>query len=161
MRRKASLIIVVSTILRLATTATADVVNVGLNIQNTQLEPNGVSRSAVTANGQYPGPLISGNIGDQFLIIVVDNLTDPTMRRATSIVSSIQLETSGYNSVDAETFRLCSTSMFIVGDWHLEGGLAIVFAEDPEDVAAISSFNADWSNLCPSYNQLNPDTDFA
>ncbi|KAL5536611.1 LCC11_2 [Sanghuangporus sanghuang] len=84
-RKKASLITVVSTILHLATRATADVVNVGLNIQNTQLAPNGVSRSTVTANGQNPGPLISGNIGDQFLIDVVDNLSDPTMRRATSI----------------------------------------------------------------------------
>ena len=58
----------------------------------------------VVANGQFPAPLISGNVGDRFKvpcisvlqsvqlltqdcqINVIDKLTDPTMRRATSIV---------------------------------------------------------------------------
>ncbi|EJD00037.1 laccase [Fomitiporia mediterranea MF3/22] len=62
----------------------ADVVR-DLTIQNAQLAPNGVSRSTVTAEGQFPGPLISGNFGDRFLVRVTDKLTDPTMRRATSI----------------------------------------------------------------------------
>lgn len=58
----------------------------------------------MTSDSQFPGPLISGNIGDQFLVCifshypymflkfillqinVIDQLTDPTMDRATSIV---------------------------------------------------------------------------
>ncbi|EJD00074.1 laccase [Fomitiporia mediterranea MF3/22] len=81
----ASLISSLLVALRLASGVSAAVVNVDLNIQNAQLAPNGVSRSTVTANGQFPGPLISGNVGDQFLINVTDSLTDATMRRATSI----------------------------------------------------------------------------
>ncbi|THH08552.1 hypothetical protein EW145_g2616, partial [Phellinidium pouzarii] len=40
--------------------------------------------STVVANGQFPGPLISGHIGDNFQINV-DNLTDTALRRATSV----------------------------------------------------------------------------
>lgn len=67
-------------------------------------------------------------------------------------------------------------------DWHLEGGLAIVFAEAPENVPEASPASgqlecflqrssafinglwfllADWTNLCPSYEQLNPDAQLA
>lgn len=66
--------------------------------------------STVVANGTFPGPLISGNIGDNFQvgflvflipllfsevkyqINVIDNLTDATMRRATSVVSCLLSE---------------------------------------------------------------------
>ncbi|KAI5120437.1 hypothetical protein M0805_009899 [Coniferiporia weirii] len=71
--------------LRLPAKVSADAVFVNLEIQNAELAPDGFSRSTVTANGSIPGPLISGNVGDQFLINVQDNLTDSTMRRATSI----------------------------------------------------------------------------
>ncbi|THH05871.1 hypothetical protein EW145_g4477 [Phellinidium pouzarii] len=56
-----------------------------LNIVNAQLSPDGHNRSTVVVDGQFPGPLISGNIGDHFQINVIDQLTDKTMRRATSI----------------------------------------------------------------------------
>ncbi|KAH8110523.1 Cu-oxidase-domain-containing protein [Phellopilus nigrolimitatus] len=65
--------------------ALAAVVQQNLNIVNAQLAPDGFTRSTVTANGTFPGPLISGNIGDNFQINVIDNLTDTSMRRATSI----------------------------------------------------------------------------
>ncbi|OCB87661.1 laccase [Sanghuangporus baumii] len=52
-------------------------------------------------------------------------------------------------------------------DWHLEGGLAIVFAEDVPDIPpkcqylitqAYTLFDPeDWLNLCPLFNELNPD----
>ncbi|THH03127.1 hypothetical protein EW145_g6505 [Phellinidium pouzarii] len=77
--------LVLAAVLRLSSGVSASVVNVELNIQNAELAPDGLSRSTVTANGIIPGPLISGNIGDQFLINVEDNLTDSTMNRATSL----------------------------------------------------------------------------
>ncbi|PAV19798.1 laccase [Pyrrhoderma noxium] len=49
------------------------------------VSPDGFERSSVTANGIVPAPLISGNIGDRFLLNVTDSLTDPTMDRAVSI----------------------------------------------------------------------------
>lgn len=42
--------------------------------------------SATVANGQLPGPLISGNMGDNFQLNVIDDLSDSTMYRSTSIV---------------------------------------------------------------------------
>ncbi|EJD08221.1 laccase [Fomitiporia mediterranea MF3/22] len=56
-----------------------------LHIVNTVLAPDGFNRSTVVANGQFPGPLIKGNVGDRFKINVFDELKDPSMRRATSI----------------------------------------------------------------------------
>lgn len=48
----------------------------------------------VVANGQFPGPLISANTGDNLQLNVVDSLTDTTMRRATSVVSIYILSTA-------------------------------------------------------------------
>nr|ACL93333.1 laccase [Rigidoporus microporus] len=39
-------------------------------------------------------------------------------------------------------------------DWHLEAGLAIVFAEDTPNTAAINPVPQAWSDLCPIYNAL-------
>jgi len=41
-------------------------------------------------------------------------------------------------------------------DWHLEAGLAIVFAEDTADVATHNPVSTAWSNLCPIYDALTP-----
>ncbi|KAF8206979.1 laccase 2 [Mycena galopus ATCC 62051] len=40
-------------------------------------------------------------------------------------------------------------------DWHLENGLAIVFAEDSGDWASEIATSTAWDNLCPVYNSLN------
>ncbi|KAL5523464.1 hypothetical protein ACEPAG_7637 [Sanghuangporus baumii] len=61
------------------------VVSRNLNIVNANLAPDGVSRSTVVADGQFPGPLITANMGDNLQINVTDNLTDASMHRATSI----------------------------------------------------------------------------
>ncbi|KAG2337992.1 laccase T2 copper depleted [Suillus weaverae] len=39
-------------------------------------------------------------------------------------------------------------------EWHLYTGLALVFAEAPEDVAASQPVNDAWKQLCPIYNSL-------
>jgi len=41
-------------------------------------------------------------------------------------------------------------------DWHLELGLAVVFAEDADSVAT-QAHPAAWDQLCPIYNALPPD----
>ncbi|KAI3615298.1 laccase [Moniliophthora roreri] len=61
-----------------------------LHIVNKQISPDGFQRSAVLAGktgrtAAFPGPLIRANKGDQFQINVIDELTDPTMDRATTI----------------------------------------------------------------------------
>ncbi|KAL0954253.1 hypothetical protein HGRIS_005381 [Hohenbuehelia grisea] len=56
-----------------------------LHITNDIVAPAGLPRSAILANGQFPGPLIVGNKGDQFLLNVVNDLTDRTMRTSTTI----------------------------------------------------------------------------
>ncbi|KAF8585860.1 multicopper oxidase [Ramaria rubella] len=56
-----------------------------LDIVNTVLGPDGFNRSVITANGTYPGPLIRAEKGDHLKVTVNNRLTDPTMRRSTSI----------------------------------------------------------------------------
>ncbi|KAH9857793.1 phenoloxidase [Lenzites betulinus] len=56
-----------------------------LTISNANVSPDGFQRSAVVANGETPGPLITGNKGDNFQINVVNNLSNHTMLKSTSI----------------------------------------------------------------------------
>ena len=44
-------------------------------------------------------------------------------------------------------------------DWHLEAGLAVVFAEAPEDNVegpASQITPQDWKDLCPEFDDLAP-----
>ncbi|TDL19075.1 laccase [Rickenella mellea] len=56
-----------------------------LNIVNANISPDGFSRSAVLAEGTFPGPLLTGNKGDSYELNVVNQLSDNTMLRSTSI----------------------------------------------------------------------------
>lgn len=56
-----------------------------LHIVNANIAPDGFTRSAVLAGGTFPGPLIAANKGDNFAINVINDLTDNTMRKSTSI----------------------------------------------------------------------------
>ncbi|PIL30321.1 transporter [Ganoderma sinense ZZ0214-1] len=38
-------------------------------------------------------------------------------------------------------------------DWHLQAGLAVVFAEDTKDTAFTNPLPESWKDLCPTYNQ--------
>jgi len=42
-------------------------------------------------------------------------------------------------------------------DWHLEGGMAVVFAENIPDLRN-KAIGADWKALCPTFDASNPDT---
>ncbi|KAJ4465397.1 laccase 1 [Lentinula edodes] len=57
-----------------------------LHIVNSFIQPDGFNRSGVLAEGVFPGPLITGNKGDNFQINVIDELTNGTMLLSTSIV---------------------------------------------------------------------------
>lgn len=85
-----------------STIVAAENVNYDFNIVNAVLAPDGVERSTVVVNGQFPGPLIKANKGDSVTVSkkipffslsfwiydqvnAINSLTDPNMRRSTSI----------------------------------------------------------------------------
>ncbi|KAF8498797.1 laccase-1 [Gautieria morchelliformis] len=56
-----------------------------LPIVNAPVNADGFERVGVLANGTFPGPALKFNKGDRAQINVTASLTDPTMRRSTSI----------------------------------------------------------------------------
>ncbi|KAG5735391.1 Laccase-4 [Termitomyces sp. T112] len=56
-----------------------------LVVKNAFIAPDGYNRSGVLAGGVFPGPVITGKKGDRFKIKVINELTNKTMLRATSI----------------------------------------------------------------------------
>ncbi|KAN0136666.1 Cupredoxin [Lactarius tabidus] len=56
-----------------------------LEIQNADVAPDGFTRTAVLANDDVPGPLITGSKGDTFSIDVQNQLTSNTLDLVTSI----------------------------------------------------------------------------
>nr|AID59415.1 laccase 7 precursor [Cerrena sp. HYB07] len=56
-----------------------------IHIVNKDIAPDGFSRPSVLAGGTFPGPLITGQKGDNFKLNVVDDLTDASMLKSTSI----------------------------------------------------------------------------
>ncbi|KAF7300190.1 Laccase 2 [Mycena kentingensis (nom. inval.)] len=56
-----------------------------LDIKNVNVAPDGFSRSIVSANGTFPGPLIKAQKGDTLIIQMNNQLTDNSMRRSTTI----------------------------------------------------------------------------
>nr|QMP96875.1 laccase A precursor [Cerrena sp.] len=56
-----------------------------LKIVNRDIAPDGFTRPAVLAGGSFPGSLITGQKGDEFKINVVNQLTDGSMLKSTSI----------------------------------------------------------------------------
>ncbi|KAH6912909.1 laccase 17 [Coprinopsis sp. MPI-PUGE-AT-0042] len=69
----------------LFSTAIAADVSYTFNIVNANLAPDGFTRPTVAVNGQFPGTLIQANSGDTLHITVNNQLTNPNMRRSTSI----------------------------------------------------------------------------
>ncbi|KDR67203.1 hypothetical protein GALMADRAFT_1358802 [Galerina marginata CBS 339.88] len=56
-----------------------------LHIVNKMVSPDGFQRSAVLVQGVLPAPMIKGTKGDNFRLNVVNQLTDDSMERGTSI----------------------------------------------------------------------------
>ncbi|KAJ7728919.1 laccase 1 [Mycena metata] len=80
---------ITSTAFILLSTLSATYASIGpsgeLEIANKHIAPDGFSRSAVLAGGTFPGPVIRINKGDTVSMNVVDQLTDNTMLKSTSI----------------------------------------------------------------------------
>ena len=94
------------TLLSLVGTACAGIGPVtDLTITNAQISPDGYVRDAVVTNKVFPAPLITGKKvssvdawvqrltfrllqGDRFMIDVINNLTNHTMLKTTSIVGA-------------------------------------------------------------------------
>ncbi|KAF5354960.1 hypothetical protein D9756_005793 [Leucocoprinus leucothites] len=56
-----------------------------LTISNKDIAPDGFSRSATVVNGVHPAPAIAVKKGDQLKVNVVNQLSDPTQERGTSV----------------------------------------------------------------------------
>ncbi|KAJ7785147.1 laccase lcc5 [Mycena maculata] len=56
-----------------------------MEIANATVTLDGDSRVAVLAGGTFPGPVVVGNKGDNFLLTVANNQFDPSMLQSTSI----------------------------------------------------------------------------
>ncbi|KAJ7895124.1 hypothetical protein B0H13DRAFT_1624522 [Mycena leptocephala] len=56
-------------------------------ITNATVTLDGATRAAVLAGDSFPGPLVKGNKGDNFLLTVNNQQFDSTMLQSTSIVS--------------------------------------------------------------------------
>ncbi|KAJ7046045.1 putative laccase 1d precursor [Mycena alexandri] len=71
--------------LTLLPTAFSAQVVFNLDIVNANLAPDGFTRSTVVPNGTFPGPTFKLTKGDSVVIHTHNKLTDPNMRRSTSI----------------------------------------------------------------------------
>ncbi|VDB96280.1 unnamed protein product [Peniophora sp. CBMAI 1063] len=72
-------------LLSLASSSFAATVTKTLDIVNRNVSLDGYMRPAVLANGIFPGPVISGNKGDNFHITVKNSLHDESMDALTTI----------------------------------------------------------------------------
>ncbi|KAG8743082.1 laccase, partial [Ceratobasidium sp. 428] len=68
-----------------STSCLAAVVPYNFHIRNVNAAPDGFQRSVVSVNGLIPGTLITARKGDTLSINVTNELTDSSMRRATTI----------------------------------------------------------------------------
>jgi iron transport multicopper oxidase len=63
-------------------------VDTTFNIVNARISPDGFPRDTALVNGQFPGTVVYANKGDVLRNTVVTQLTNPAIRRSTSIVSA-------------------------------------------------------------------------
>ncbi|CAB4376663.1 unnamed protein product [Rhizophagus irregularis] len=88
-----------------------------LTLAKTELAPDGFSRQVWTSNGQYPGPMIRANKGDQIVIHVQNNLGDFTTIHWHGI---FQRGTTFYDGVAGQTQCLIATGTTFV--YNFTGG---------------------------------------
>ncbi|CAG8504340.1 2475_t:CDS:2 [Cetraspora pellucida] len=81
-----------------ATTSSVHVYDFILN--QTTLSPDGVPRLVWTVNGQYPGPMVVANVGDQIILNVTNLLGEPSSIHSHGIV---QRNTNWYDGVPGIT----------------------------------------------------------
>ncbi|KAF8678762.1 multicopper oxidase family [Rhizoctonia solani] len=82
-----------------------------LNIVNTQISPDGFSRKASLVNGVFPGTVLFANKGDVLRNTVVNQLSDPSMRRSTTIVSFGSFNTLAPTNTQSSTGTVYSNKL--------------------------------------------------
>ncbi|KAF8756370.1 multicopper oxidase family [Rhizoctonia solani] len=82
-----------------------------LNIVNTQISPDGFSRKASLVNGVFPGTVLFANKGDVLRNTVVNQLSDPSMRRSTTIVSFGPFNTIAPTNTQSSTGTVYSNKL--------------------------------------------------
>jgi iron transport multicopper oxidase len=77
-------------------------------------------------------------------------------------VNPVQRDTvnSGFTTTDNVTIRFVTDNsgpwfLHCHIDWHLQKGMAVVFAENPNGTAQADPVDDAWKNLCPTYNGLS------
>ncbi|VDC03558.1 unnamed protein product [Peniophora sp. CBMAI 1063] len=118
------------------------------------LEPN-TTIDLVVPGGSLGGPHPMHLHGHQFWVIrsagnSSENIVNPVLRDVVSV---------GNSTTDEVTirFRTDNPGPWIFHchiDWHLAEGLAVVFAEDPKQVAAANHVDASYEALCPAYDKF-------
>ncbi|KAJ7048951.1 laccase [Mycena amicta] len=92
-------------LLALSLTAAASIgPTADLHIVNAAVAPDGFSRNAVLANGLLPGPVIRANKGQTFHLNVIDQLTDESMLKSTSIHWHGLFQQNGFSWADGPSF---------------------------------------------------------
>ncbi|KZV60312.1 multicopper oxidase [Peniophora sp. CONT] len=86
MRATYSLLLVSSGLRALAVSASI-IKSLVIGSTNTTYPDTDSTRTAVAINGQFPGPVITGNVGDTFVINVFDDVPDDNLRLASTVVS--------------------------------------------------------------------------
>ncbi|KAL8897991.1 MAG: hypothetical protein Q9207_006921 [Kuettlingeria erythrocarpa] len=69
------------------------------NIARGYIAPDGVNRSVLLINGQFPGPTIEANWGDTFVITVHNNIKDPVEGTALHWHGILQRQTPWFDGV--------------------------------------------------------------
>ena len=75
------------------------------------IAPDGFTRSAALVNGQFPGPVITATKGQDVLVTVNNKLSDPSMRRSSSIVRTCWFSENLFTDLLLALARYC-TSFF-------------------------------------------------
>ncbi|KAL8747883.1 MAG: hypothetical protein Q9184_007539, partial [Pyrenodesmia sp. 2 TL-2023] len=73
--------------------------NYDFNIARGYIAPDGVNRSVLLINGQFPGPTIEANWGDTFVITVRNNIKDPVEGTALHWHGILQRQTPWFDGV--------------------------------------------------------------
>ncbi|KAF7303502.1 Laccase 3 [Mycena indigotica] len=90
--------------LPLAATAVMIGPTADLHIVNGVVAPDGFSRNAVLANGLLPGPTLKATKGQTYNLNVIDQLTDASMLKSTSIHWHGFFQNNGWSWADGPSF---------------------------------------------------------
>ncbi|CAE6411824.1 unnamed protein product [Rhizoctonia solani] len=107
-----------------------------LNIVNTQISPDGFSRKASLVNGVFPGTVLFANKGDVLRNTVVNQLSDPSMRRSTTISSTGTVYSNKLPPMKMDQLSLLSVPLLLMQHTNIQyvdGVRSAIVIYDPND----------------------------